>query len=398
VLKDQHPPAAPGQEIARTVARRLPPDNSQHALVLTGVRRSGKSILQAQLMRPHPGALYLNLEDTRLYGMGPEDFPTLLEVIHELAGDNAIFLDEIQELPEWQRLVRSLLDRGHPLCVTGSNASLLGRELGAKLTGRHQSFEVFPFSYAEYLAYTSEERNATTLTAYLDHGGFPGYLRERDSQILQELLRDIVERDITHRHHLREARHVMNLVLFLFANTGQPRSFQSLTKALGIPTVHQTSRYIGFLQDSYLLFAVPKFSTSFKQRVVAPNKYYAVDNGLRRMNSPNLTADMGHRLENAVFLSLRQRGLKPCYAAERDSWECDFVTGDLAVQVCAELTPTNRARELEGLRRACALPGKRKAVIVTHDQRDELTVDGLKVGVVPAWECLDGPSEVLSSA
>lgn len=118
-----------------------------------------------------PRGSYVNVEDTRLYGMGPEDFPALLDVIHELAGKQAVFLDEIQELPEWQRLVRSLLDRGHPLCVTGSNASLLGREVGAKLTGRHRSFEVFPFSYSEYLAYTAGERSAATLSAYLDHGG-----------------------------------------------------------------------------------------------------------------------------------------------------------------------------------------------------------------------------------
>src|SRR5665213_508142 len=389
VLKDQHPPVVLGQEIARTVGRRLPAGKFQHALVLTGVRRCGKSVLQAQLMRSYTGALYLNVEDTRLYGMAPEDFPTLLEVIGELAGDHAVFLDEVQELPEWPRLVRSLLDRGHNLCVTGSNASLLGREVGAKLTGRHKSVEVFPFSYLEYLAYTAGKKNADTLTAHLDHGGFPGYLRERDPQLLQQLLRDIVERDIAQRHHLRESRHVMNLVLFLFANTGQPLSFQGLTKALAIPTVHQTSRYIEFLRDSYLLFAVPKFSTSFKQRVVAPNKYYAIDNGLRRVNSPNLTPDVGHRLENAVFLSLRQRGAKPCYAGEKDLWECDFVTDELAIQVCANLTPFNRTRELEGVRRACALPGKRRGLIITLDQRDELTVDGTKIDVVPAWDWLD---------
>jgi predicted AAA+ superfamily ATPase len=346
--------------------------------------------LQAQLLRTHPGALYVNVEDTRLYGMGPEDFPALQEVIQELAGKQAVFLDEIQELPEWQRLVRSLLDRGHPLCVTGSNASLLGREIGAKLTGRHQSFEIFPFSYSEYLTYTAGERNAATLSAYLDHGGFPGYLRERDPQILQQLLRDIVERDIAQRHHLREARHVMNLILFLLANTGQPLSFQRLTKSLAIPTVAQTSRYIEFLQDAYLLFAVPKFSPSFKQRVVAPNKYYAVDNALRRVNSPSLTADVGHRLENAVFLALRQRGLEPCYAGQKDSWECDFITDDYAIQVCANLTPFNRERELEGVRQGCALPGKRRGLIVTLDQRDALSLDGVTVEVIPAWEWLAG--------
>ena len=390
VLRDQRPPVAAGPEIARSVTRRLPTRNTQHALVLTGVRRCGKSVLQAQLLRTHPGALYINVEDTRLYGMGPEDFPALQEVIQELAAKQAVFLDEIQELPEWQRLVRSLLDRGHPLCVTGSNVSLLGREIGAKLTGRHQSFEIFPFSYSEYLTYTAGERNAATLTAYLDHGGFPGYLRGRDPQILQQLLRDIVERDIAQRHHLREARHVMNLILFLLANTGQPLSFQRLTKSLAIPTVAQTSRYIEFLQDAYLLFAVPKFSSSFKQRVVAPNKYYAIDNALRRVNSPSLTTDVGHRLENTVFLALRQRGLQPCYAGQKDSWECDFITDDYAIQVCANLTPFNRERELEGVRQGCALPGKRRGLIVTLDQRDALSLDGGSVEVIPAWEWLDG--------
>jgi len=177
----------------------------------------------------------------------------------------------------------------------------------------------------------------------------------------------------------------MNLVLFLLANTGQPLSLHGLTKALAIPTVAQTSRYVEFLQDAYLLFAVPKFSASFKQRVVAPNKYYAIDNSLRRVNSPNLTPDLGHRLENAVFLSLRHQGVKPCCAGEKNSWECDFVTNDIAVQVCAQLTPHNRDQELEGLRRVGALPGKRRTVVVTLDQRDQLQVDGLTVEVVPAW-------------
>ena len=107
------------------------------------------------------------------------------------------------------------------------------------------------------------------------------------------------------------------------------------------------------------------------------------------MNSPSLTADAGHRLENAVFLALRQRGLKPCYAGQKDSWECDFITDDYAIQVCANLTPFNRERELEGVRQGCALPGKRRGLIVTLDQRDALSVDGVSIEVVPAWEWLD---------
>jgi predicted AAA+ superfamily ATPase len=274
------------------------------------------------------------------------------------------------------------------VCVTGSNASLLGRELGAKLTGRHLSFEVFPFSYGEYLAYTRQPRGAASLTSFLQDGGFPAFLRERDPRLLQELLRDIVQRDITIRHGLRETRHVMNLVLFLFANTGQPLSLQGLTKGLGISTVGQTSRYLEFLQDAYLLFAVPKFSTSFKQRVVAPNKYYAVDNGLRRVNSPQLTPDLGHRLENAVFLALRRRGEDVTYASEKHVWECDFVTKSEAIQVCAQLTPHNRAREIGGALHAASLPGKRRPLVLTLDQRDRVTVDGMTVEIVPVWDWL----------
>jgi hypothetical protein len=388
VLGDQRPPAPPEPEVARELVSAVR-GQASHALALKGVRRCGKSVLQAQLMRRSETAFYCNLEDTRLFGLSPADFPTLLSIIDELApGGIPVFLDEVQEVPEWERLVRSLLDRGRTVCVTGSNASLLSRELGAKLTGRHLSLEVFPFSYAEYLAFTGGSPGEASLLAYLDDGGFPGYLRERSPQVLQQLLRDIVQRDITLRHGLRETRHVMNLVLFLLANTGQALSLQNLTGSLAIPAVGQTARYLEYLQDAYVLFSVPKFSPSFKRRVVAPNKYYAIDNGFRRVNSPQAAPDRGHRLENLVFLALRRHGASVYYAGERNQWECDFVTEAFAIQACAELTPYNRARELEGVVQGCRLPGKRRALILTLNQRDRITEQGMTVEVRPIWEWL----------
>ena len=366
------------------------PLRSSQALVLTGVRRAGKSVLQSLLMRSDETLFYCNLEDTRLYDLTPRDFPTLLSIIDELAPDGArVFLDEVQEVEGWQRLVRTLLDRGRPVCLTGSNASLLGRELGAKLTGRQLSFEVFPFSYTEYISYTHQSPGAKSLLAFLDDGGFPGFLRERNPQILQELLRDIVQRDISARYRLRETRHLMNLVLFLLANTGHPYSMQGLTRSLQIPTVAQTSRYLEYVQDAYLLFAVPKFSPSFKKRVVAPNKYYAIDNGLRRANSPQATADVGHRLENAIFLGLRRRGKSVSYAGEKDRWECDFVTETHAIQVCLELNSDNVERETRGALSGAALPGRRRSpLILTLDQRDRVSAGGTTIDVLPAWEWL----------
>jgi uncharacterized protein len=394
VLKDQRPTPSLKPEVIRKLGVPVPA-MAARALALRGVRRCGKSVLQTQLMRRRETAFYCNLEDTRLFGLSPADFPTMLSVIDELApGDVPVFLDEVQQAPEWERLVRALLDRGRAVCVTGSNASLLSRELGAKLTGRHLSLEVFPFSYEEYLAFTRASAGEASLLAYLDDGGFPGYLWERSPQVLQQLLRDIVQRDITVRHGLRETRHVMHLALFLLANTGQALSLQSLTKSLGIPAVAQTGRYLEYLQDAYVLFSVPKFSPSFKRRVVAPNKYYAIDNGFRRLNSPQTTPDRGHRLENLVFLALRRCGENVSYAGEKDLWECDFVTDASAIQVCAELTPHNRGRELAGLVRACRLPGERRALVLTLNQRDRIIEQGTSVEVRPVWEwLLHGPAQ-----
>jgi uncharacterized protein len=385
ILCSPYMPPAPQQEVNRELLVDLSVHGSQ-ATILTGVRRCGKSTLQTQLMRLTKKAFYCNFEDIRLFGMGPDDFTTFLSVLDELAGpEQPVFLDEVQEIEQWQRLVRTLLDRGRTVCVTGSNASLLGRELGAKLTGRHLSFEVFPFNYREYLSFTGEEPGAESFRAFLKDGGFPVFLREHRDLILQELLRDVVQRDVVVRHGLRESRHVMNLILFLLANTGQPLSFQSLTKNLAIPTVGQTSRYMEFLQDAYLIFTVPKYSASFKQRVIAPAKYFAIDNGLRRANSPQVQPDMGHRLENAVALHLRSQTRELCYAGERDLWECDFITPDSAIQVCLELTPTNLGRELRGVIKGAQLHNQRRALVVTLDQADQLSKDGVEIEVIPAW-------------
>ena len=378
-------PAPPEPEVSRALSP-APVLRPSHATVLTGVRRCGKSTLQAQLMRRAGAAIYASFEDTRLFGFGPDDFPAFIDVVRDVAEPGAaVFLDEVQEAPDWQRLVRALLDQGRRLCVTGSNASLLGRELGARLTGRHLSFEVFPFSYVEYLAYTRQARGASSFRAFLDDGGFPAFLSLGQDVVLQTLLRDIVQRDVAARHRLRETRHVMNLALFLLANTGQALSLQTLTKALAVPTVGQTSRYVEHLIDAYLFFAVPRYASSVKQRVVAPPKYYAIDNGLRRANSVQSQPDVGHRLENAVALHLRRRTPELSFAGERGTWECDFITPDAAIQVCAELTPTNRRRELRGVVEGMRLRGRRRGLVITLDQSDHLVEDGVAIDVVPAW-------------
>lgn len=388
---------APGRELPRHVRPDWSPRGSAHALVLTGVRRCGKSTLQGQIRRGLKGrAVMLNLEDTRLYGMGPEDFPTLLSILEADHPRAAVYLDEVQEVPEWQRLVRALLDAGRRVCLTGSNASLLGRELGTKLTGRHLPHEVYPFSFREFLEFTGQKVAPQSLIDYLTRGGFAGALTAGPDQgpvLLRELLRDVVHRDIVSRHSLRSARPLMTLALHLIAHPGQPLSLQALAKGLSLPSVAHTGRMVEYLQDAWLMLAVPRYSASFKQRVTAPPKYYAVDTGLAGANSPNATPDLGRKLENAVLLALRRRGAAPAFAAAPHAWECDFVTAELAIQCCARLTPENRKRELRGLVAAAGLPGGvrggRELLVITLDQEDSLREEGLSVRVIPAWKWLD---------
>jgi predicted AAA+ superfamily ATPase len=388
ILSSQTAPAAPANEVPRQLAPELAL-RREMALVLTGIRRCGKSTLQSQLMRQSKSAFYCNFDDIRLSGMTTQDLVTWLDVFQEIAPARSdVFLDEVQEVEGWQRLVRTLLDAGRKVCVTGSNASLLGVELGTKLTGRHEPRTVWPFCYSEYLAATKRRRGAESLQAYLADGGFPGYLRERRDTLLNDLLQDVLLRDIVVRNRLRDVRHLRNLFLYLAANTGLAVSRQTLTKSLDIPSVDETSRYLAYLRDGYLLFEAPKFSQSFRKRVVAPPKYYVVDNGLRRIVSPQATPGRGRSLENAIAMEFLRRGDPPCYAAERDSWECDFVTRDTVWQSCWQVDEHNKTREIRGLLEAKKQSRAKRMVILTSDQKQIVREGADSIELLPAWEWL----------
>ena len=142
------------------------------------------------------------------------------------------------------------------------------------------------------------------------------------------------------------------------------------------------------MSDAYLLLETPKFSASFRKRVVAPPKYHVVDNGLRRVVSPQAAPDHERRIENAVAVEFLRRGEAPCYAAERDSWECDFVTRGTVWQVCWQLDEENKTREIRGLLGAREQSRAKRMVILTRDQRQILRESGEVIEILPAWEWL----------
>ena len=149
------------------------PSPGKHALIITGVRRCGKSNLLFQLIAGcYHDAFYLNFDDNRLYGFDDSDLLRLDEIIKE-SDSNLLFFDEIQEIKGWERYVRQKLDENYKVFITGSNASLLSHELGTKLTGRHLNIELFPFSYNEFLRASDFKAGEASVKSYLKTGGFP---------------------------------------------------------------------------------------------------------------------------------------------------------------------------------------------------------------------------------
>jgi predicted AAA+ superfamily ATPase len=363
--------------------------NLPFAIIISGIRRCGKSTLLRQIMKQTSGTYYFNFEDPRATGFENKDFQKLDEILREEYGESdCYFFDEIQNVDKWELFVRGQLDKNMHFLITGSNASLLSKELGTKLTGRHLKQELFPFSYTEFLKFSSQTRGVESFEVFLHKGGFPEYLKYSRNEILHELFNDIIMRDIVVRHKLRSSKAIKELTLFLLSNVGTEFSYNNLAKTFGLGSTNTAVAFVSYLEDSYLLFTIPKFSYSLKKQAVNPKKVYVIDNGFANVNSVSFSSNNGRMLENSVFLDLRRSGKEIFYFKEKG--ECDFVIREKnkvtqAIQVCYELHEDNKDREIDGLIEALEKFGLSEGLILTFNQEDNLEIKDRKVAVLPAW-------------
>ena len=372
-------------------ALQLLPNLASHALIVSGIRRCGKSTLLFQLLSSkYTGALYLNFEDPRLYEFENNDFSRLDLLIQE-QNFSVLMFDEIQIIPEWERYVRQKLDEGFRIVVTGSNASLLSRELGTKLTGRHITKELFPFSYQEFISYQKLRPSTESLISYLTMGGFPEYIKEKNDDILNHLFEDILIRDIAVRYSIKDVRTLQRLAQYLISNVGKPVSGNNLKNMFGMGATSTALEYLSHMEYSYLLHFVPKFSYSLKKQIANPRKVYAIDTGLVNVNSGSFTEDNGRKFENLIFLHLRRSYREIYYFSEKG--ECDFITFKngafhQAIQVCYDLNPDNLDRELNGMIEALEFFNIEQGILVTISQKDHFKKNGKIIHVIPAHEYL----------
>lgn len=389
-------------ELIREILNDIPIVDS-YATIITGIRRCGKSTLLLQLLRQkYKDTIYFNFEDIRLAGFDVSDFTRFQSEI-EKRGVKVLFLDEIRLIDKWEIFVHQMLREGYSVFITGSNASLLSKELGTHLTGRHISTELFPFSYTEYVKIKDLEYNPTSLESYLKTGGIPEYVKTGNGLLLNSLMDDILIRDIAIRHTVRNVESLRQLAVFLISNTGNLVSANKLTGMFGLSASATILEYFSFFRDAYLIEFLPQFSYSIKAQTRNPKKIYAIDTGLITEISTAFAENVGHKLENLVYLHIR-RNYKEIYYY-KDKGECDFVIfikgkGQKAVQVCYRPDDLNFDREYNGLVEAMKALHLKEGTIVTFDQKDRFLKNGLNIELVPAHEYLsrtnpDHPAEDL---
>ena len=292
---------------------------------------------------------------------------------------------------------------GKKVVITGSNASLLSKELGTRLTGRYKSFEVYPFSFREYLLfkninykkdwfYIAEKKVKLTVlfNAYASEGGFPEYLKTKDREYIRILFENILYRDIIARYAIKRQRIIKELVNILATNIACLFTYNALKKTLGLANAITVKEYIAYLNNSYLFFEMSKFDFSIKKQLNAPKKIYLIDSVFHQLGL-SLSMNRGNILENIVFVELRRRKKEVYYYS--NAGECDFVVKEgamitEAMQVCYSLNQDNREREIAGLLEVMGRFELRKAFILTQEQEDDIKVKNKVIRVLPVWKWL----------
>ncbi len=296
-----------------------------------------------------------------------------------------------------------MFTEGYKIFVTGSNATLLSSEIATSLTGRNLRVELFPFSFKEYLSfskfgikkiYTTKEKVIISqhISDYLHFGGFPGIVKSKDFEELNQIYQDIIIKDLLVRFKIRDHKDFRELSLFLLSNIGKKISFNNLKNLLEFSNTSKVKNYVDFLQEAYLFFTINKYDPSIKKQIVNDKKIYAIDTGLINAISFQFSKNKGRILENSVFLELKRRHKDIFYFEEKK--ECDFIiksgrTITHALQVADNLSdPSTRKREIEGLKSAMNKFNLTEGTIVTFDAEGDIKEDNKKLRIVPFWKWL----------
>jgi predicted AAA+ superfamily ATPase len=371
-----------------------------HIKDIIGVRRCGKTILMYQiistLMKDNidvKNILYLNFDDPELTDL-EETIKTSLHINPDISH---VFFDEIQNVKEWEKTIRVYYDRKKfkQIFVSGSSASLISRDIGKTLTGRHVTTILTPFSFQEYLqqqkiekptAISNREKVMHYLENYLKNGGFPetiGTDQLLSKSILLDLYNDILSRDIVSRFDA-DLDIVKKIGYYLMTNIGVLFSYNSVARALNLH-YDTVKKYVPYFEEVFLFYVVPFFSWKIKTTIKKDMKCYSTDTGLRNTVSFKFSDDLGKLSENIVLIELKRRN-KDVYFW-KGKREVDFIVRQESNLTAINVTFTNEIapREKEGLLEFKEKYKNVHLVIITKEL-EQTDADGIQY--IPLWKWL----------
>ncbi len=398
--------------INRTVV--LPVDVPKIISVI-GARRVGKTFILFDLIQqlrqelPVDRLVYINFEDDRLFPLQLSDLDDFLRAYYELYPLNKqelvyFFFDEIQEVPNWEKFVRRLLDTENcRIYVTGSSSKLLSRELATGLRGRTLSFEVFPLSFHEFLTFQELQFDSNTsegqalakfhLRKYMRQGGFPELLtlpEHLHQRTINEYIDLMLYRDLTERFGIKNPNLLKHLIKYLFTNAANLLSphkiyndFKSQGFAVGKNTIYD---YITYLEEAFAVFSVQKWSRSVRKQMVNPKKMYLLDPSYKYAMS--ISEDIGRVFENMIFLALKREHHEVHYFMEKQ--EVDFVLPDNSlINAAYDLPVLTKQRELNSLLEGMNYFEQKNSLLITWDNFEDVKIEGKTIQIRPLWWFFD---------
>lgn len=379
--------------------------------VFVGLRRVGKSYLMFQQIRHLLDAghlkdeiLYFNFEDDRIASLNTEDLDRIKVCYEEMFECKPIFfLDEIQIVDHWEKFARRLADQGYRVYVTGSNAKMLSSEIATTLGGRYIIQNVYPYSFQEYIIsmgidlsdknyiYRYRAEIVRAYENYFRFGGLPELSHVNDKRAwLSSLYQKIFFGDLITRYQVRNDFALRVLIRKLAESVKQPTSFNRLAnvvsssgKKISTDTVID---YLGYSIESWLIFPMENIAAKLAEKE-ANKKYYFIDNGILNLF---LIDPLSSLLENQVAIQLRRMYGNEVYFYHHGI-EVDFYVPDvqLAVQVCYSLQDVEtRKREINALLKMSKRIDVKRWIVITKDEEETLTEQGINIEVTPAWKWL----------
>ena len=392
------------------------------ATICIGVRRCGKSTYGYQLMEKlmksgvkRENILYINFFDNRLHNLDSESLSKVTEAYFSIYPENKTekiycFFDEIQEVDGWESYVERILRTENcEVFITGSSAKMLSKEIATQMRGRALSWELFPFSFKEFLSFKGLEvkKNYTTkerlmiqnaFSEYWESGGFPevaGLKKDLRIKIHQEYFNAILFRDVVERYDISHPKALTDLAQWLIDNNSSLYSINKLTgylKSLGYSVPKSSvSDYMEYFEDAFFLFTLKKYDSSLARKNMNPKKIYCVDHSFAASVSSGVLANTGHLLENLVFTSLRRKTSDLHYYKTQTGKEVDFIAkcnrSEVSlVQVSHSLSDTQtRKRELTSLGEAMKEMNLDHGTVVTTSEEETIDVESGTISVVPVW-------------